>query len=72
MMRILSDIFTFIGLFLLSADLTLSFGLPDGSQKALVQPDPKSLISTVRGVNLGGWLVLDVAAELTLFTTTSN
>jgi len=57
-MRILSHFVTVIGgLSLLPTVLVLGFGFPGGSQKALTQ---KPLISTLRGVNLGGWLVLEV------------
>ncbi len=61
-MRILSHFFTYFGgLSLLpNTNLILSFGFPDGSQKVLMQPMSKPLVSTVRGVNLGGWLVLEV------------
>ena len=60
-MRILSHFVTVIGgLSLLPTVLALGFGFPGGLQKALTQPSSKPLISTLRGVNLGGWLVLEV------------
>jgi len=52
-----SHLFAFIGLLL--ADLTGGH-TPDGTQKTLMQNSTKPLISTLRGVNLGGWLVLEV------------
>ena len=60
---------TFIGgLSLLPTELILSFGFPYGPQKALTPPTSNvSLISNVRGVNLGGWLVLEVRRTSNFF-----
>lgn len=52
-----SHLFAFLGFLL--ADLTGGH-IQDGSQKTLMQNSTKPLVSTLRGVNLGGWLVLEV------------
>jgi hypothetical protein len=69
-MRILSHFWAFFGgLSLLFTEPVISFGYPDGSQEAFTPPNSNlSLISNIRGVNLGGWLVLEVRQNYLTFT----